>query len=181
MRIWQVAAKRGGKPEEVGGEWGQERQKILTDGVETYSEGIWLPKVLSGPITTWRRGFPNERTEGLPLQDWHWIQNQRETNVCQVPRRELNGVHSVSQGRWGCSGRMRKEPFWGREPAKSNLEFTVGVTRKVPELIHRGQRRPGSVLWVWTFEKVSAGTENKCMDTKVGRDEELGNWDWQYV
>lgn len=44
------------------------------------------------------------------LQDWHWIQNQRETNACQVPRHELNGVHGVSQGRWGCSGRMRKEP-----------------------------------------------------------------------
>ena len=85
----------------------------------------------------WRRGFPNKRTEGLPLQDWHWIQNQRETNACQVPRHELNGVHGVSQGRWGCSGRMRKEPFWGREPAKSNLEFIVGVTRKVPELIQR--------------------------------------------
>ena len=123
-----VVAKHGGKPEEVGGEWGQERQKILIDSVETYSEGIWLPKdliLLSEPITMWRRGFLNERTEGLPLQDWHWIQNQREMNGCQVPRCELNGVHGVSQGRWGCSGRMRKEPYWVREPAKSNLEFIV--------------------------------------------------------
>lgn len=38
-----MAAKRDGKPEEVGWESEGRRARILIDGVETYSEGIWLP------------------------------------------------------------------------------------------------------------------------------------------
>lgn len=133
-----MAAKRDGRSQK---NWvesrGQEGAKNSPmNGVETYSEGIWLPK----DVILWAHynveSFPMRELRGFPTGLALDPEPEGDKCLSKFQDYELNGVHGVSQGRWGWR-EDEEGTFLGREPDKSNLEFIVGVTRKVPELMQR--------------------------------------------
>lgn len=112
------------KPGEVGRAWGRGRQKIVIDGVETYSEGIWLSNVLLSFVRAHDNGggnFSIREIRGLPCSSGSGSRTRGRKMLGKF--QELSSVGAVMRATAGRSLAGPHEDYLLGEgvPSKSKL------------------------------------------------------------